>query len=90
MTKFRNTIDRFGDTTTIYTAASPEALATEINELFCDGAVNDWMQLDGDEAAEADKETFCANRALQLRDEFFNGLEMVAEDSVESRVLPGS
>jgi hypothetical protein len=71
---FRNTIERFGDTTTTYTAESPEALATEINELFCDGAVNDWMRLDGEEA---DRYTFCVNRALQLRDAFINGLEIV-------------
>jgi hypothetical protein len=34
------------------------------------------MRLDG-EAAEADRYTFCVNRALQLRDEFLTGLEIV-------------
>jgi len=74
MTTFRNTNERFGDTESTYSAESPEDLATEVNDLFTNGAEQEWLALD---ESDESKESFCTRRASELRDEFVNGLEIV-------------
>ena len=73
---FRNMNEKFGDTSSTYSAESPEALATEVNELFTGGAEQEWMALD---ESDESKEEFCTRRASELREEFLDGLEIVGE-----------
>ncbi len=66
--RLRNTNERFGDTSAIYSAASREALADELASMLAT-----WAAENTDEAVEDDIQ--------RLRDEFLDGLEEVPHAS---------